>query len=58
MENVIVHDHRDRWDEADVDALRYWLSEGLTYEQCSAHRGRTVWAVAKKAQRLRKAGLL
>ena len=52
--HVIVHDHRDPWDAADIRALLVWVDRGLTYREIADRMGRTVGAVRSKLYRLRK----
>lgn len=46
------HDHRDRWDKADVVHLIRLLQKPLTYAEIGEKLGRTKYAVRSKARRL------
>lgn len=50
------HDHKDKWDEADVTALKLYVMDGKGNRYIAERMGRTIRAVASKRYRLRKAG--
>jgi hypothetical protein len=51
-----IHDHDERWDKRDFDALRSLREAGLTYRGIASRLGRTSRAIASALHRLKKAG--
>ncbi len=56
MTDPTIHDHDERWDESDFDAMRSLRKAGLTYRQIAGRLGRTSRAIASALHRLKKAG--
>jgi DNA-directed RNA polymerase specialized sigma24 family protein len=52
----IHHDHTERWDESDIEALIRFRHLGLTYRECSQRLGRTVPAIRSAIYRFRNSG--
>jgi DNA-directed RNA polymerase specialized sigma24 family protein len=56
MADATTHDHRERWDAPDVNALLAHVRAGLSNAEIAERMGRTPAAVRSKRYRLRQKG--